>query len=164
MALYICSLVMNAAQTVPSQSAYYNVRFDYETPTADHWEMHRPNQPDGGTSVSGDERSSLIWPQVAGWATVIGYAVWNYNASWSATQEVRAQFCRDPLNLTTGADSTATVDDANTPGGQYKHYMHQMFVSPNTPVSFQLKHQSGVPAVISHAQFKMAIESDVAYP
>lgn len=164
MSVYVCSLLTNTSQSIPSSAAYTSVKFEHNTESSDLWDMHPLTQPDGGTSSNGAARSALIWPTVAGWATLEGYVVWDYNANWAVDRETRSQFIRDPLNLTTGADSTVTADHAKTPGGQYVTRYHGLFAVVNTPLAFQIKQESGYTSTISHAQFKVAIESDVAYP
>lgn len=160
MSLYVCSLLMDGTLAVPvAGDDYYLVRFPYGA--AESWDphnMHTSVQPRSVTSVYPDQRSGLIWPTCSGWATLTAIVFWEPGTS----SEYRARFVRDPLNLTTGYDSTATTDEAPTPGGQYKHYSHQMFVHPNTPVGFMVKHAASSPLDITLAEFKMAIDPDVA--
>src|ERR1044072_8858907 len=120
--------------------------------------MHPAAQPVGGASTYPDARSGLIWPITAGWGSLTAMVFW---AAGSST-EYRAQFVRDPLNLTTGADSTATVDDSPTPGGQYRHYAHEIFVFPHTPLRLMVKHSGSSPRNITLAELKLAIQDDVA--
>ncbi|MFB9880960.1 hypothetical protein ACFFMN_23660 [Planobispora siamensis] len=159
MTLYVCSLKVTKAQTVPVDPDYHLVRFPYGA--AESWDphnMHPATQPDGTVSLHPDARSGLIWPCVAGWASLIGIVFWEAGQS----SEYRGRFIRDPLSLTTGYDSTATRDDAPTPGGQYKTYHHEMVVHPRTPVGFAVRHNATSPLDITLAEFKVAIETGVA--
>lgn len=135
------------------------VRFPYggADESWDPHNMHPAAQPDGAKSSFPDQRSGLIWPSCSGWGTLTAMVFW---AAGDAT-EYRAQFVRDPLSLTTGANSTATTDDVPTPGGQYRHYTHEMFVHANTPVAFVVRHSSPRPMTITLAEFKLAIEDNV---
>jgi hypothetical protein len=138
---------------------YYLIRFPYGAAESfDPHNMHPANQPTGATSSYPDARSGLIWPAVSGWGWLTAMVFWEAgNAS-----EYRARFVRDPLNLTTGYNSTATVDDDPTPGGQYKHYEHEMFVHPSTPIGLMVKHSASSPLEVTFAELKLAIEDDVA--
>lgn len=158
--LNVCSLKAKDPQVVPVTGGdYYLVRFPYGAAESfDPHNMHPASQPVGGASTYPDARSGLIWPVTAGWGSLTAMVFWE---AGSAT-EYRAQFVRDPLNLTTGADSTATVDDDPTPGGQYRHYAHEMFVFPNTPIGLMIKHSGSSPLNITLAEFKLAIQDDVA--
>ena len=154
MAVYVCSLILNEPQTIPADGKYHIVRFPYGSAESyDEHRMHQVEQPDGGRSSYPDERSGLIWPAVDGWGSLTAMVFWepgNYT-------EVRDRFVRDPLNLAGGYDSTATEDYARTPGGQYRHKHHEMFVHPGTPLGFLVRHNASTAQRISHAQFKLAI-------
>lgn len=160
MTLRICSLKVDSPQTVPvTGTDYYLVRFPYGG--GESWDphnMHPANQPIGGTSAFPDARSGLIWPSVSGWGWLTAMVYWE---AGNAT-EYRARFVRDPLNLTTGYDSTATVDHDPTPGGQYRHYQHEMFVHPVTPIGLMVKHSGPAPLDITLAEFKLAVEDNVS--
>jgi len=156
MPVHVCSLIVNEPQTIPADGAYHIVRFPYgDAESYDAHGMHQTRQPDGGTSAYPDERSGLIWPALDGWGSLTAMVFW---ASGDYT-EVRDRFVRDPLDLSTGYDSTATEDHARTPGGQYRHKHHEMFVHPRTPVAFLVRHNGSAPVRITHAQFKLAIHS-----
>ncbi|WP_304452918.1 hypothetical protein [Nocardiopsis sp. YSL2] len=162
MALYVCSLIRSTDQLIPPNQ-YTIVRFPFGAAESyDAWDMHQVAQPDGYsiTSWDTDGRSGLIWPHVTGWGWLTAMVFWE-GGSYS---ETRDRFVRDPLNLSTGYDSTATEDEQPTPGGQYKSKHHEMFVHPGTPVAFLVKHNDSVSRRITHAQFKLAIEADVAVP
>lgn len=155
--LYVCSLKVEQAQTVPVGD-YYLVRFPFTGQPYDPHRMHASQQPDGVLASYPDPRSGLIWPARTGWGWLTAMVFWE---SGNAT-EYRAQFARDPLNLTTGIDTTGTTDQAPTPGGQYKHYDHQIFVHPQVPLGLRVRHSAKSPLRITLAEFKLAIETDVA--
>lgn len=76
---------------------------------------------------------------------------------------MRDRFARDPLGINRPPDGTATEDYAPTPGGQYRHKSHEIFVRPDVPLGFLVRHSgTGGPRKIRHAQFKLAVMSDVA--
>ncbi|GAA1766276.1 hypothetical protein [Streptomonospora arabica] len=158
MAVRVCSLIRSINQTIPADGSYHLVRFPFgsEGPESyDAWGMHDACQPDdyAVTDWDTDDRSGLIWPSMDGWGDLTAMVYWapgGYN-------ETRDRFVRDPLNLSTGYDSTATEDEAPTPGGQYKHKCHGIFVHPGTPVGFMVRVAGSQPVDITHAQFKLAI-------
>ncbi|WP_236700312.1 hypothetical protein [Allosalinactinospora lopnorensis] len=76
--------------------------------------------------------------------------------------EVRDQYARDPLDLADGIDTTCTEDHAANPGGQFLAKNHEIFVSPGTPLGLRVRHNGEGEARVVHAQFKLAIQSDVA--
>lgn len=160
MTLHVCSLKVEDPQPIPvSGSDYYLLRFPYGTAESfDPHDMHPSTQPTGTASAYPDARSGLIWPAVSGWGSLTAMVCWD---AGNAT-EYRARFVRDPLDLTTGFDSTATVDEAPTPGGQFKHYAHEMFVYPNTPIGLMVRHSASSPIKVTLAEFKLAIEDNVA--
>lgn len=162
MSLYVCSLKVESPQAVPAGDSYYLVRFPYAAAqeSYDGHGMHATVQPDGVVSAFPDKRSGLIWPAVSGWGSLTGMVFWEA----ASASEYRARFVRDPLSLTTGLDSTATVDDPPTPGGQYKHYCHEMFVSTGTPIGLMVRHSGSGPVDITLAEFKLAVETNVASP
>lgn len=77
-----------------------------------------------------------------------------------------ARFVRDSLGP--GYDSTATTDTWKTGGGQHKTYLWQMFVHPGTPVGLKISARgpsdTKVPTETTHAQFKLAIHTEVLRP
>lgn len=160
MALYVCSLKVDKPQTVPAGPDYYLIRFPYDnvSESYDPHGMHASEQPDGGRSTYPDPRSGLIWPCVSGWGWLTGMVFWEAGSS----NEYRARFVRDPLGLATGLDSTATTDEAPTPGGQYRHYCHEIFVHPGTPIGLMVRHAASGGLDVTLAEFKLAIQTDVA--
>jgi hypothetical protein len=158
--LYVCSLKVERPQTVPAGGSYHLIRFPYvgTEESYDPHNMHHPSQPDGVTSAWPDARSGLIWPAASGWGWLTGMVFWEAGSSG----EYRARFARDPLNLTTGADTTATTDEAPTPGGQYRHYCHEMFVHPGTPIGLMVRHAASGGLDVTLAEFKLAISTDLA--
>ena len=156
MSARICSLICPESQTIPADGKYHLLRFPFGGGESyDAWGMHQMQQPDGYTITDWrtDPRSGLIWPAADGWGSLTGVIYW---ASGNYT-EVRDRFVRDPLNLTTGYNSTATEDEEPTPGGQYLHKSHEMFVHPNVPIGLLVKHNASGPVDVTHAQFKLAI-------
>lgn len=162
MALYICSLIRNVDQWIPPNS-YTLVRFPFGSyESYDAWGMHNVAQPDGYhvDDWDSDDRSALIWPHTHGWGWLTAMAFWE----GGGYSETRDRFVRDPLNLTSGYNSTATEDEEPTPGGQYKSKHHEIFVDPDTPLGFMVKHSDSTDRKLMHAQFKLAIGADVAVP
>lgn len=162
MALYVCSLMTVAPQSVPPGSGYTLLRFPFGfNESYDKWNMHQGAQPDGFTVPSWEHpRAGLIWPRVAGWATLTGMIYWD---SGSYT-DLRDRFSRDPLALTQEPDTTATEDRALTGGTQAFHKTHQMFVRPGLPVGLEVKHNARSAQTVAFAEFKMAIETTVVEP
>ncbi|MFI8996602.1 hypothetical protein [Streptomyces sp. NPDC053542] len=174
MSVTICSLLWDAkrhgarTQKISYDSdGYHLVRFPYgaSDESYDPWRMHDPANGGGEPSVFPDARSGLIWPSHEGWGVLSAMVFW---AADSRPNEYRARFVRDPLNSAGGYDSTATTDTWKTGGGQYKTYMWQIFVHPGTPIGLKISARGSgdtkVPAPITHAQFKLAIHTDVKRP
>ncbi|QEV17250.1 hypothetical protein [Streptomyces alboniger] len=172
MSVAICSLKWDAAQHGPQairydSDGYHLVRFPYgaEAESYDPWRMHDPAK--GGTAPAQfpHDRSGLIWPSHDGWGVLSALVFWQPD---SRPAEYRFRFVRDPLGLTTGYDSTATTDSAPTRGSQFRSYVWQMFVHPDTPVGLKVTAR-GVGDVrlatpLTHAQFKLAIHTGVMTP
>ncbi|WP_338694843.1 hypothetical protein V2W30_08100 [Streptomyces sp. Q6] len=170
MPLAITSLKYEAARSGAQairydSDGYHLVRFPYAAAeeSYDPWKMHDPAG-GGGASKYPDARSGLIWPSHHGWGTLSALVFWKAD---SRATEYRARFVRDPLDLSTGYDSTATTDTAATGGAQYRAYTWQMFVHPGTPVGLKIAARSGdtklaVPIML--AEFKLSIETDVIRP
>lgn len=154
--VHVCSLILEEPQTIPDDGQYHVVRFPFGTAESyDDHGMHQVAQPDG-YRVSlwrTDDRAGLIWPAVEGWASLTAIIQWE-DGQYT---ELRDRFERDPLNLSTGADSTATDHRARTPGLNPFTKHHELFVHPGTPIAFKAAHNSSRPERITHAQFKVAI-------
>ncbi|MHA4814695.1 hypothetical protein ACXZ65_10115 [Streptomyces aculeolatus] len=161
MAVYICSLIVDEPQVIPADGEYHIVRFPYGgRESFDAHGMHQAAQPDGKRSSYPDRRSGLIWPSREGWGSLTAMVFWEKGDY----TEVRDRFVRDPLGLAGGYDSTATEDHAGTPGGEYRHKHHELFVRPRTPLAFLVRHNGGRSARITHAQFKLAIHPAAEMP
>lgn len=152
MTTYVCSLINTQGQDI-EPGDYQVVRFPYgSSESYDAHEMHQAAQPDGTVSVYPDERSGLIWPQHDAWGYLHALLYWEggtYN-------EVRDRFVRDPLDLTTGYDSTCTEDHAKTPGGQYIAKSWAMFVHPETPIGLLVRHSVSTTQRLALAEFKLS--------
>ncbi|MET7360199.1 hypothetical protein ABZS76_17355 [Streptomyces sp. NPDC005562] len=177
MSVVICSLLWDAArhgrQAVKYDSdGYHLVRFPYGAgdESYDPWHMHDPSQGAAAQATTTpskfpDARSGLIWPSHEGWGLLSAMVFWEPDAK---ATEFRARYVRDPLDLSTGYDSTATTDSTPTRGGQYRTYLWQMFVHPGTPLGLKISAR-GVgdvkrPTPLMHAQFKLSIHTDVKTP
>lgn len=169
MPLAVVSLIWDAQKSSVSQrvayddDGYYLVRFPYgEQESYDPWNMHAAKR-GGGTSRFPDARSGLIYPSHEGWGLLSAMVHWEKD---SDPHEYRARFVRDPLG--DGYDSTATTDAAETGGGQYKTYMWQMFVYPDVPLGLKIsargKGDKKIATPLMHAQFKLAVHTDVITP
>ncbi len=159
MAKMFCSLIRNMDQVI-DPGGYVIVKFPFGS--YESWDvqgMHNVKQPDGHTITSwdSDERSGLIWPKVRGLALVYATMHWesgNYT-------ECRHQFIRDPLNLSTGPDTTGTEHRTPGPGMQCFSTMWQGIVNPQTPMAYRVAHNASSPRKLVHAQFKMSIDTDL---
>ncbi|MFD7647457.1 hypothetical protein ACFV5M_07345 [Streptomyces albidoflavus] len=166
MGVAVCSLKWEAARTgsqciVYDSDGYHLVRFPYEESeeSYDPWGMHDPGK------AYPDPESGLIVPSHDGWGTVSALVFW---APDSRPVEYRARFVRDPLGSSTGYDSTATTDSAPTGGNQFRTYMWQMFVRKDTPLGLKVTARASgdvpVPAALTLAEFKLAVQTDVHVP
>lgn len=163
MTLYICSLKRATNQPIPPGSGYELLRFPFGgAESLDKHGMHQMAQPDGYQIGSWDldERSGLIWPAVPGWATVTGMIYWSDGSASKHTDRL----VRDPLGFTTeyAMDTTATeyrhAFESNSP----YHKTHQLQVEPGVPLGIQVRHNASVSQTVYLAEFKLAIETDVA--
>ncbi|ESP96517.1 MULTISPECIES: hypothetical protein [Streptomyces] len=166
MGVAVCSLKWEAARTgsqriVYDSDGYHLVRFPYEESeeSYDPWGMHDPGK------AYPDPESGLIVPSHDGWGTVSALVFW---APDSRPVEYRARFVRDPLGSSTGYDSTATTDSSPTGGNQFRTYMWQMFVRKDTPLGLKVTARAAgdvpVPAALTLAEFKLAVQTDVHVP
>ncbi|MET7641326.1 hypothetical protein [Streptomyces sp. NPDC005438] len=170
MSLAICSLIWDAkASKQRSQKVSYDddgyhlVRFPYEGESYDPWHMHDPDKGGSEPSKFPDTRSGLIWPSHDGWGVLSATVHWEAD---STPSEYRARFVRDPLG--DGYDSTGTSAANRTGGAEFHTYVWQFFVHPDVPVGLKITARGSgdrkVATPISHAQFKLAIHTDVAVP
>lgn len=149
-----CSLKFDSDQYQMIQPGDYQiVRFPFSPiESSDTLDLHPVVQPDTGQSVTlSSTRSGLIWPAHSRWARLWGLLYW---ADGGYT-EVRDRFVRDPLNLSSGYDSTCTEDHAATPGGQYVAKSWEAKVYPGTPWALMVKHNATSPVKLDFAEFKM---------
>jgi hypothetical protein len=155
--VYVCSLKTDLPQSIPAGGSYNIVRFPYVSgdESYDRHRMHEPQDPTGYEvrDWQRDDRSGLIWPVVDGWATLTSMLYWEKGDY----DELRDRYVRDPLSLTTGADSTASEHRPPTPGIQCFHKTHQMFVRVGTPVALLAGHTAPKACRLTLAEFKLAI-------
>lgn len=153
MTVHICSLKTDVPQSIPP-GGYHIVRFPF-VESYDAHRMHDPAQPDGRkvTDWKRDDRSGLIWPAADGWGSITAMIYWEDGGY----TELRDRFVRDPLGLSTGADSTATEHRPPSPGQQFFHKHHEMFVHPGTPIALLVAHNDARPRRITLAELKLAI-------
>ncbi|WP_314411355.1 hypothetical protein [Streptomyces sp. DSM 40484] len=152
----LCSLKSEVAQSIPGDGEYHLLRFPTIGEPYDRWGMHEATQPDGYTVANWktDDRSGLIWPNYRGYGQLYGLVYWEAGDY----DEVRSRFVRDPLGITAGGyDSTATEDDAATPGGQFRAKHWGMVVDPATPLGLLVRHDAGSPVKVTLCEFKLAI-------
>lgn len=152
---YVCSLKVDTPQLI-KPGAYTTVRFPFGAlESSDTHRMHQVVQPDGYQVANWNlaDRAGLIWPAVDGWGVLTAMVQWEPGGY----REVGARFVRDPLDLSTGWDATATDERPPSPGRQRATHMHQMFVHPETPVALQVCHDDAVARKLLLAEFKLAI-------
>lgn len=162
MTLYICSLKRDTNQVIEADT-YELLRFPFGSRESyDAHTMHQMAQPDGYQITDWDEdpRSGLIWPAQAGWATITGMVYWS---DGSASKHID-RVVRDPLGFTTefAEDTTATEYRHPFDGSSPYHKTHEMFVEPGVPIGIQARHNGPGPNKVYLAEFKLAIETDVA--
>lgn len=150
----VCSLITTEPQLIPAGPDYRIVRFPFGgAESYDEHGMHDVDQPDGETTTGEHDRAGLIWPSASGWADLYAMLFW---ARGDYT-EVRDRFVRDPLDLSTGYDSTCTEDHRDTPGGQYLAKTWGIFVKVGTPLAVMVRHNSRSALSLDFAEFKLAI-------
>ncbi len=156
----VCSLTAPQPQTIPPGGSYVLVRFPFDgAESFDPADMHPVVQPDGTTATYDSPRSALIWPAHTAWGRLDAMLHWEE----SDYTEVRDQFVRDPLRLTTyGPDSTCTQDRAVTPGGQYLTKTWGLFVHPAIPLAVAVRHNAPRPVKLTFAEFKLSYRIDPA--
>lgn len=155
MAVQFCSLIRKTDQIIP-RSSYTLVRFPFGSyESFDNKGMHNVRQPDGYqiTSWDSDERSSLIWPHRRGLGRITATAQFE-SGNYS---EIRIQLIRDPLNLSTGPDTTGTVHYPPSPGMQCFPLSWEIVVNPGTPLGIRVWHNATSPKKLVLSQFKLSI-------
>lgn len=156
MGVHVCSLIRQDAQFIPA-GGYHLVRFPFgQAESSDLHEMHQVDQP-GGHVVRDwdcDDSSALIWPAVYGWGSLTAMIQWE----GGGYRELRDQFVRDPMGVTSSPmDTTATDHRAPTPGMQGFTKHHEILVYPGTPIGLRVGHNDREPRRLIHAQLKLAI-------
>ena len=157
---HYCSLLVSEDQVIP-RGEYTIVRFPYSSgggaEQSDAEGMHSPAQPDGGSSAYPDERSGLIWPAHSG---VIGHWLAEAQFEPGDYSEIRLQFIRDPLNLSTGANTTGTTHLPKSPGMQCFTLSHMFIANADTPVAFRVFHNASGPVKLTLAEHKLGYYTD----
>ncbi|MET7514080.1 hypothetical protein ABZS88_11470 [Streptomyces sp. NPDC005480] len=153
MAVLVCSLKTDVPQSIPADGAYHVVRFPYGAESYDAHAMHEQLDPKRHEvrDWQRDDRSGLIWPAADGWGSLTAMIYWEDGGY----TELRDRFVRDPLS--TGADSTATEHRPRSPGQQFFHKHHELFVHPGTPIALLVAHNDSRPRRITLAELKLAI-------
>lgn len=157
MAVQVCSLIRDTPQPIPADG-YHLVRFAFGTDESlDEHGMHQAAQPDGHQvdDWDKDDRSGLIWPSADGWGGLTAMIQWEDGGY----TELRDQFVRDPLGLSTGRDTTATDHRPRSPGLQCFTKSHEILVHPGTTLALYVHHDDSRTRNIVHAQFKLAIHT-----
>ena len=153
----VCSLKRGTPQPIPANSPYQVIRFPFgAAESTDQFTMHQLSQPDGYviTDWDTDDRSGLIWPSRSGWGDLYAMIQWEAGSY----DELRDQFVRDPLGLTTNpADTTATEHRPPSPGLQCWVKRWGIFVDPDTPLAVRATHDDSVARNIVLAEFKLVI-------
>ncbi|MGA5183070.1 hypothetical protein [Streptomyces pseudogriseolus] len=162
----MCSLKTSRPQTIPADGKYHLVRFPFGDDSAeecyDAFGMHPVRQPDGVDAIQLPERSALIWPHTDGWGTLTAMIHWKTPPkdgifTRNRPTEYRDRFVRDPLNLSTGYDSTATETRPAQDRGPLLHKTHQIFVKPHVPLALMVRHNGRKPVDLELAELKLAI-------
>ncbi|MCC9686851.1 hypothetical protein E4N64_14205 [Streptomyces sp. MNU103] len=153
----VASLISTTPQTITPGTTYQIVRFPFDSESFDPAGMHEAAQPDGYTVTNWatDDRSGLIWPPMRGWGTL--YAALQFAEAGDAT-EFRSQFVRDPLNISTGQDTTATEHRADTVGGEFWTRTWGLVVNPMTPLAVRVAHNASGPLDVTLAEFKLVVQ------
>ena len=158
MTVRVCSLISNHHRSIPGDGEYHILRFPFGTGESyDEHGMHQMQQPDGYeiTDWENDDRSGLIWPAVDGWGELTANIHWEDGGY----TELRDRFVRDPLDLSSGPDSTATDHRPPSPGMQCFTKNHGIFVHPGTTLALLVAHNDSRSRSVVHSQFKLAIHT-----
>jgi hypothetical protein len=167
--LFDCSLKTGGALSVPPRT-YTIVRFPFNggAEPYDPDDLHPALQPDIGQVVtSSDSRAGLIWPRHDALGRLTAMMQWQDIGDLDSADrpsQVRHRFVRDPLDLSTGPDSTATSDHRPRPagtGGTCKTTAWEIWVHPQTPLGYLLYHDARVPMRLELAEFKLSYWADV---
>lgn len=154
-----CSLINNEPQEIPSDGEYHLLKFPYVGESYDPHVMHQTSTPetylDDGAWRE-DPHSGLIWPKFP-WEDGLGILEANVHWEDGDYTELRDRFVRDPLNLTTGYNSTATDHRAPSPGMQCFTKFHQIVVKKDVPLGLMVAQNGTGPRRVVHAQFKLSI-------
>ncbi|MDH6189110.1 hypothetical protein M2168_002142 [Streptomyces sp. CZ24] len=153
----VCSLKVDVNQVIPDDGGYHVVRFPFGSgESSDRWEMHQVQQPDGYvvTNWAADDRSGLIWPARSGWGHLYAMIQWESGPY----TELRDQYVRDPLGLTSDPmNTTATDHRPPSPGMQCFTKSHGIFVNPSVPLALRVGQNAGRPVNLVLAEFKLVI-------
>jgi hypothetical protein len=154
--VHYCSLKVEIPPQVIRPGVYTTVRFPFGT--AESWDQHRMHQvaqPDGHLVEDWrtDDRAGLIWPAADG----IGYLSAMAQFEPGNYRELGIRLVRDPLELSTGWDATATDERPPSPGRQRAVHNWQILVHPGTPLALQVCHDDTVPRKLLLAEFKLSI-------
>jgi len=152
----VCSLKVDGTPQLiqPDRFTIVHFPFGVAEPT-DVDRMHQAAQPDGHQVLTwtADDRSGLIWPAAEGWGVLTSMIQWE-SGGYSQLSD---RYVRDPLDLTTGWDATATDERPPSPGRQRFTKTHQMYVHPGTPVALEVAHNGDTALELVLAEFKLAI-------
>jgi len=132
------------------------VRFPTDEESYDPLDMHARLQKHDAYEVrdwARDDRSGLIWPARNGWGTLNAMLQWEPGGY----DELRDQFIRDPLNLSTGPDTTATDHRPPSPGMQCFTKTWSLSVRVGTPLALRVAHNDDQPRLLTLAELKLEI-------
>lgn len=159
----VCSLkydpAVDGAQSIPADGAYHLVRFPYGSHESyDPDNMHALTR-NGKDHPFSNQQSGLIWPALppgkSAWAHLFAMVQWKPG---NAT-EYRDRFVRDPLNLSSGTDSTCTEHRAPSPGMQCFAKSWAMWVSPETPIGLMVAHNAASSMQLDVCEFKLSFRA-----
>jgi hypothetical protein len=153
----IVSLKAEQAQLIPCRT-WTVVRFPYgNAESYDPYGLHNALQPDGYEvrDWQRDARSGLIWPGHDGWVRLDAMIQWEPAGPSGGYRELRDQFARDPLGLSTGLDTTATDHRVPTPGMQTFTKGWALFAHPGTPLALRVWHDDARPRQVTLAELKL---------
>ncbi|UQA95592.1 hypothetical protein [Streptomyces halobius] len=156
----VCSLKADTPQLI-QPGCYQILRFPYgSAECTDVFGMHQVDQPDEYVVAdwATDDRSGLIWPSQSGWGHLYAMIHWEPASATGGYTELRDQYVRDPLGLTSSPnDTTATEHRVPTPGGQFYAKSHGIYVNPDTPLALRVAHNDCAPRNVVLAEFKLCI-------